>query len=119
VSRFIGSNTASTTSVKWTYAWRLMCFLVRSSRALTRLHKQNRYDVIHIHNMPDFLVFAAWYPKLTGAKLILDIHDVVPELFASKFQTKLKGMYFALLKTIERAVGRICRPCDCLEPPLV
>ena len=87
---------------KWTYAWRLMCFLVRSSRALTRLHKQNRYDVIHIHNMPDFLVFAAWYPKLTGAKLILDIHDVVPELFASKFQTKLKGMYFALLKTIER-----------------
>jgi glycosyltransferase involved in cell wall biosynthesis len=52
--------------------------------------------------MPDFLVFAAWYPKLTGAKLILDIHDVVPELFASKFKTKLKAMYFALLKKIEK-----------------
>ena len=67
-------------------------FLVRSSAALTGLHKRNRYDVIHIHNMPDFLVFAAWYPKLTGAKLILDIHDVVPELFANKFRTKLKSL---------------------------
>jgi len=91
---------------EWTYAWRLLCFLVRSSAALTRLHKSNRYDVIHIHNMPDFLVFAAWYPKLTGAKLILDIHDVVPELFANKFRTKFKSAYVGLLKTIERMSAR-------------
>ena len=87
---------------KWTYASRLLRFLVRSSAALTRLHKQNRYDVIHIHNMPDFLVFAAWYPKLTGTKLILDIHDVVPELFASKFRTRLKSAYTWLLKAVEK-----------------
>ena len=74
----------------------------RESRQLTRLHKQYRYDVIHIHNVPDFLVFAAWYPKMTGAKLILDIHDVVPELFASKFRTKLKTTYVGLLKATER-----------------
>jgi glycosyltransferase involved in cell wall biosynthesis/peptidoglycan/xylan/chitin deacetylase (PgdA/CDA1 family) len=87
---------------KWTYALRLLRFLGRSSAALTRLHRRNRYDVIHIHNMPDFLVFAAWYPKLTGAKLILDIHDVVPELFANKFRTKFKSAYVGLLKAIER-----------------
>jgi len=87
---------------KWSYAWRLLCFLVRSSAELTRLQKRNRYDVIHIHNMPDFLVFAAWYPKLTGAKLILDIHDVVPELFANKFRTKVKSTYVGLLKAIEK-----------------
>jgi glycosyltransferase involved in cell wall biosynthesis/peptidoglycan/xylan/chitin deacetylase (PgdA/CDA1 family) len=87
---------------KWTYAWRLLRFLTKSSIALTRLHRRNRYDVIHIHNMPDFLVFAAWYPKLSGAKLILDIHDVVPELFASKFKTRFKGMYTLVLKAIER-----------------
>ena len=87
---------------KWTYAWRLLRFLWRSSAALTRLHKQNRYDVIHIHNMPDFLVFAAWYPKMTGAKLILDIHDVVPELFANKFRTRGKSAYVGLLKALEK-----------------
>jgi glycosyltransferase involved in cell wall biosynthesis/peptidoglycan/xylan/chitin deacetylase (PgdA/CDA1 family) len=86
---------------KWTYARRLLLFLIKSSAALTRLHKRNRYDVIHIHNMPDFLVFAAWYPKLTGTKLILDIHDVVPELFANKFRTKFKSAYTWLLKAVE------------------
>jgi glycosyltransferase involved in cell wall biosynthesis/peptidoglycan/xylan/chitin deacetylase (PgdA/CDA1 family) len=91
---------------KWTYAWRLLRFLYKSSAALTRLHKLNRYDVIHIHNMPDFLVFAAWYPKLTGAKLILDIHDVVPELFANKFRTRLKSTYTRLLKMVERGSAR-------------
>ena len=91
---------------KWTYAWRLLRFLVKSSAVMTRLHKRNRYDVIHVHNMPDFLVFAAWYPKLTGAKLILDIHDVVPELFGNKFQTRFKSAYVRLLKTVERMSAR-------------
>jgi glycosyltransferase involved in cell wall biosynthesis len=88
---------------KWTYMYRLLMFLARSSIALTRLHRENRYDVIHIHNMPDFLVFSAWYPKLTGAKLILDIHDVVPELFENKFRSRLGGTYSRLLKSVERA----------------
>jgi glycosyltransferase involved in cell wall biosynthesis len=91
---------------KWTYAWRLMRFLVRSSGALRTLHARNRYDVIHIHNMPDFLVFAAWYPKVTGAKLILDIHDVVPELFANKFHSRFKSAYVELLKTVEKLSAR-------------
>jgi len=91
---------------KWTYAWRLLRFLLKSSRTLTRLHRRTRYDVIHVHNMPDFLVFAAWYPKLAGAKLILDIHDVVPELFANKFRTKFKSTYIGMLKAIERVSAR-------------
>ena len=46
---------------KWTYAWRLLRFLVTSSVALTKLHKRNRYDVVHIHKhagLPG--VHAAW-----------------------------------------------------------
>ena len=87
---------------KWTYAWRLARFLVRSSRKLKALQERHRYDVIHVHNMPDFLVFAAWYPKLTGAKLILDIHDVVPELFSNKFHSSFKTFYVGLLKKMEK-----------------
>jgi glycosyltransferase involved in cell wall biosynthesis len=52
--------------------------------------------------MPDFLVFAAWYPKFTGVKLILDIHDLVPELFASKFETTPGNAYVGLLKKLEK-----------------
>lgn len=88
---------------KWTYAWRLLRFLVASSIFLARRHREICYDVIHVHNVPDFLAFAAWYPKWTGAKVILDIHDIVPELFVSKFDAKSTGLYARLLKLVEKA----------------
>ena len=88
---------------KWTYAWRLLRFLLASSMLITRLHRRRRYDLIHIHNMPDFLVFAAWYPRWTGVRLILDIHDLVPELFASKFNLADKSKYIIFLKGVEKA----------------
>jgi glycosyltransferase involved in cell wall biosynthesis len=84
---------------KWTYAWRLLRFLARR-------HREIRYDLIHVHNIPDFLVFTAWYPKWTGAKLILDIHDNVPELFASKFKSRAGSIYIWFLKTIEKASAK-------------
>lgn len=87
---------------KWTYAFRLARFVLTSSVELTRLHKQRRFDIVHVHNMPDFLVFAAWYAKLFGARLVLDIHDLVPELFASKFRSGEKGIYARVLERVEK-----------------
>jgi glycosyltransferase involved in cell wall biosynthesis len=91
---------------KWTYAWRLLRFLVVSSIFLARRHREIRYDLIHVHNIPDFLVFSAWYPKWTGAKLILDIHDIVPELFANKFKSRASSIYIWFLKIMEKASAR-------------
>jgi len=88
--------------LKWTYAWRLIRFFSGSSIVIARRHHRIRYDLIHIHNPPDFLAFAGLYPKWTGAKLILDIHDLVPELFASKFTATGNSLYVRLLKTIEK-----------------
>ena len=64
---------------------RLLRFFFRASRLISRNHSRRPYDLVHVHNVPDFLVFTAWRPKLDGAGIILDIHDIVPELFASKF----------------------------------
>jgi glycosyltransferase involved in cell wall biosynthesis len=88
---------------KWSYAARLLRFLAKSSAVLARLHSAKQYDLIHVHNIPDFLVFAAWYPKWTGAKIILDIHDIVPELYASKFKTHAGDLCAEILKKVERA----------------
>jgi glycosyltransferase involved in cell wall biosynthesis len=49
-----------------------------------------RYDVVHVHNMPDFLVFAAIWPRLLGRKVVLDVHDLMPEVYCSKFKTSIK-----------------------------
>ncbi len=90
---------------KWTYASRLLRFLFVSSVFLTKRHHRIRYDVIHVHNLPDFLVFGAWYPKMTGSKIILDIHDIVPELFANKFDAQPGNIYIGFLKFVEKAAA--------------
>jgi len=87
---------------KASFLWPLLKFLFASARWLTRAHRRQRYDLIHVHNIPDFMVFAAWYPRLTGAKVILDIHDIVPEFFGSKFATKKGSLLVWGLKVVEK-----------------
>ncbi len=88
------------------YLLPLIRFWLTASTQLVRKHFLHRYDVIHIHNIPDFLAFAAWLPKLTGTKIILDIHDMVPEFYASKFGLKPNSFGVRLLKKVERASAR-------------
>jgi glycosyltransferase involved in cell wall biosynthesis/peptidoglycan/xylan/chitin deacetylase (PgdA/CDA1 family) len=87
---------------KWTYAFRQIRFLFTAARFLARRQSEVPYDLVHVHNIPDFLVFAAWRAKAGGAKLILDIHDIVPELFESKFGARKSRLYVAFLKAVER-----------------
>jgi len=85
-----------------TYIQRLLAFLWRSFLHVSRNHLKKNYDLIHVHNMPDFLVFGAILPKLSGAKVILDIHDIVPELYASKFNVLKESILFRSLQCMER-----------------
>jgi glycosyltransferase involved in cell wall biosynthesis len=52
--------------------------------------------------VPDFEVFAALVPKLMGAKIILDIHDLVPEFYLTKFKTPPDSLIFKMLVAVER-----------------
>jgi glycosyltransferase involved in cell wall biosynthesis len=60
-------------------------FLAVSFLKVSRLFLKERYSVIHVHNMPNFLVFAAILPKMLGAKVILDIHDLMVPIYTAKF----------------------------------
>jgi glycosyltransferase involved in cell wall biosynthesis len=84
------------------YIIKLFIFLIRSSFVLSISHLKKRYDLIHVHSVPDFEVFATFFAKLTGCKIILDIHDIVPELFASKFRVNQKSFQFKLLLSLEK-----------------
>jgi glycosyltransferase involved in cell wall biosynthesis len=88
---------------KWVFALRQVRFLFTAMVCLTRRQREVRYDLVHVHNIPDFLVFAAWHAKWGGAKLILDIHDIVPELFEDKFGARSHPVFVEVLKAIEKA----------------
>ncbi len=70
---------------------------ILAGRALKR-----RYDLVHVHNMPDVLVFSALVPKLLGAKVILDLHDPMPELMMTIFGLRENSRSVRLLKILEK-----------------
>ncbi len=78
-------------------------FSIRSAVFLARASLGRRYDVVHVHNIPDFLVFSALIPRLTGAKVILDIHDILPEFYASKFHVSADSAWVRTLRALEKA----------------
>jgi glycosyltransferase involved in cell wall biosynthesis len=61
-------------------------FTLLAGMKISWLHIKHRYKIVHVHNMPDFLVFSALIPKLFGAKVILDVQDVTPELMGAKLK---------------------------------
>ena len=64
-------------------------FFLAAFALLTALHIRRRYKLVQVHTLPDPLVFAAIVPKLTGARVVLDLHECMPEFFATKFGSDL------------------------------
>jgi glycosyltransferase involved in cell wall biosynthesis len=77
-------------------------FFVFAFMRLTRLHLQRHYDVVQVHNLPDFLVFAALVPKLTGARVIVDLHDLMPEFYKGRLGNAANSFLLRLILLQER-----------------
>lgn len=85
-----------------TFLFRLLLFSLRSFWMLSVAQLKQGYDLVHVHSIPDFLVFSALIPRFTGAAIILDIHDIVPELYASKFRVSPQSFLFGALLLVEK-----------------
>jgi glycosyltransferase involved in cell wall biosynthesis len=86
----------------WVYLLKILSFFLRAFGLLSLAGWRKRYDIVHVHNVPDFLVFAAIGPRLLGARIILDIHDLLPEFYAGKFGTREESALFRGLLLVER-----------------
>lgn len=70
-------------------------------RRLQLRHFPEGCDLVHVHNMPEALVFAAAVLKWRGARVILDLHDLMPELYRDKFRISERHPVSLLLTAIE------------------
>jgi glycosyltransferase involved in cell wall biosynthesis len=84
------------------YLIRILRFVFVSACVLGRKHLANPYQIVHVHSVPDFLVFAAALPRVAGARVILDIHDILPEFYSSKFGIAAHSVVFKFLVLVER-----------------
>ncbi|UWZ86933.1 glycosyltransferase family 4 protein [Occallatibacter riparius] len=84
------------------YLLKILLFFIRSMWFLTKGAFSEPYDLIHVHNLPDFEVFATVFQRMRGARVIHDMHEVVPEFYASKFKIGERSMIFRLLALVEK-----------------
>jgi len=90
---------------KFTYIMEYLKFALFAMLKVSGLFFRIRPKVVVVHNMPNFLVFSALTPRIFGAKVILDMHDVMPELYCNLFNIK-GGMLEKLLYLEEKLSGK-------------
>ena len=75
-----------------------LSFFVLAFFKVNELYNKRKYGVVEVHNLPDFLVFAALWPKMRGARVILNIHDVMPEFYAARFKKDMNSLPVRLVR---------------------
>ncbi len=86
------------------YILNSLIFLLKAFIKSIILGLKNKYDAVQVHNMPDYLVFAAITYKLSGIPIILDIHDLTVELFKEKWG----GNRYKYMKPLLILVEKLC-----------
>lgn len=75
--------------------------LWHSARLAIKVRLEGRVDVVHACNPPDLLFLIAMLLRPTGARFVFDHHDLVPELFLSRFPGRAKVLH-EMTRFVER-----------------
>jgi glycosyltransferase involved in cell wall biosynthesis len=70
-------------SRKLAYLSSYIRFFAKASNKAARLSMKQRYDAVIVCTMPDAVVVCAIMPKILGSKVVLDVHDTMPERISS------------------------------------
>jgi glycosyltransferase involved in cell wall biosynthesis len=84
------------------YMLQLAWFTIVATWYTLILHLRNRYDLIYVHTIPDVLVFAGLLPKLLGAKIVLDMHEIMPELYMNRRHVQNRSLLLQLMVGMEK-----------------
>jgi glycosyltransferase involved in cell wall biosynthesis len=74
-------------------------------RLIRRLARTREFAVVQACNPPDFLLLTALSLRRRGATFIFDHHDLVPELYLSRFG-RGEDLGFKLVRSVERIAFR-------------
>jgi glycosyltransferase involved in cell wall biosynthesis len=99
-----------------TYVIEYGVFLAAATVIAAVIHLRRPFQVVQVNTMPDSLVFAAVVPRLLGARVLLDLHECMPEFYAVKFGVGMRHPAVRLLGWMEQAAIRFAsRAITCTE----
>ena len=84
------------------YLYEYIAFFIMAFFKVAIMMKKKKYIVIDVNTIPDFLVFAALLPKWLGAKVLLDMHEIMPEFYISKYGVDKRHWLIRLIGIQER-----------------
>ena len=83
------------------YVFEYVAFFLWTLVRVPLLMRWRRYAVIDVNTLPDFLIFAPVVARWMGAKLVLDMHEITPEFYISKYGSAENSWVVRLLKSLE------------------
>ncbi len=87
---------------KLRYLWEYFYFGLLAFWQVSWLFMRKNYRILHVHNMPDVLVFSALLPRLLGRKVVIDLHDPMPEVFIAKYDMAENHVVIKMLRFLEK-----------------
>jgi len=84
------------------YLFEYLAFLIWATAQLSFRMPGRRYAIVDVNTLPDFLIFAGVLAKRMGAIMVLDMHEITPEFYMSKYGISEDSRLIRLLKLIEK-----------------
>jgi glycosyltransferase involved in cell wall biosynthesis len=84
------------------YVFEYAAFFLWAFIKVPLLMRRRKYAVVDVNTLPDFLIFAPAIARWMGAQLILDMHEITPEFYMSKYRIPAGSWLVRLMQFQER-----------------
>jgi glycosyltransferase involved in cell wall biosynthesis len=88
------------------YVLEYLAFFAWALPTAFALSLRNRYSVVLVDNMPDFLVFVAAVARLRKARVVLEMFELIPELTAARLGLGRGHPVLTIARLLERVATR-------------
>jgi glycosyltransferase involved in cell wall biosynthesis len=88
------------------YLVEYVAFFALALPIVSALGLRHRYRTVQVDNLPDFLAFAALIPRMRGARLVLYIYDLLPEMTMTRLRLQPRHWLVRLARRIEQSSVR-------------
>ena len=93
-------------------------FMLRCRWLLAQHQAFRHVRVVHVHTLPDFLIWAARPVQKRGGHVILDLHEIFPEFTRIKYPGALGRVAARLAQAIERRARRLADVTITVNTPI-
>jgi glycosyltransferase involved in cell wall biosynthesis len=100
------------------HAFEYAAFFLWAFVKVPLLMRHRKYSIIEANTLPDFLIFAPVLARWMGAKLVLDMHELMPEFYFSKYGIAPGSWQVRLLKYLERICMRFADHVMTVNEPI-